>query len=106
VADDDPIDPLAGGRYCLQGRVVTMDDAGIVHDDGVVHIESGRIADVGPGRRPARRLADASITHRGTMYPASSSCTTTLSYNVSPVDAGHVREPRQWAGLATTTAPP
>src|SRR6478609_7902550 len=71
VADDDPIDPLAGGPYCLQGRVVTMDDAGTVHDDGVVYVAGGRIADVRAATDPRPdAFADAPVVHTGgTIYP-------------------------------------
>jgi len=41
-----PIDPLAGPKLALAGRVVMMDDAGTVKPDAVLFIEKGTIVAV------------------------------------------------------------
>ena len=40
----DPIDPAAGGKLALSGRLVTMDEHFTVIDDGVIYIDAGRVA--------------------------------------------------------------
>jgi hypothetical protein len=45
----DPIDPLSGAKYALQGRVVTMGAAGVL-SDGVVYIDAGEACCIALGR--------------------------------------------------------
>lgn len=48
----EPIDPLAGSRLALAGRVVTMDDNFNVRPDAVVYVDQGRIVAC-PSGKPA-----------------------------------------------------
>ena len=102
MADDDPIDPLGRPATASQGRVVTMDDAGTVLDDGVVYIESGRIADVraAADTRPDGFVDAPLVRTGGTIYPGLIELHNHLSYNVIPlwdVPATFVNRD-QWAG--------
>ena len=47
------LDHIHSGAYVLKGRVVTMDDAGTVHNDGSILVEDGVIVQVGTAMRPA-----------------------------------------------------
>jgi cytosine/adenosine deaminase-related metal-dependent hydrolase len=87
MADTDPIDPLAGSRYGLRGRIVTMDADGTVIDDGIVSIDGGRIADVrAADAGTPDGFADAPIVRTGgTIYPGLIELHNHLSYNVIPL---------------------
>jgi 5-methylthioadenosine/S-adenosylhomocysteine deaminase len=96
----DPIDPRT--RYAVDGRIVTMDAAGTVLDDGVVYIDGGRIADVrAAGAEPPDGFTDAPVVRAGgTVYPGLIELHNHLSYNVIPlwaVPATFVNRD-QWAG--------
>jgi len=41
----DPIDPAAGDKVALEGRLVTMDGDFTVHDPGVLYVDAGRIVE-------------------------------------------------------------
>jgi 5-methylthioadenosine/S-adenosylhomocysteine deaminase len=79
----DPIDPAAGSKVALAGRVVTMDEDFTVHDSGVLYIEAGKIvaaraagADPPDGFEGLER-----IDVDGTIYPGLIELHNHLAYN-------------------------
>jgi 5-methylthioadenosine/S-adenosylhomocysteine deaminase len=79
----DPIDPAAGGKLALSGRLVTMDADLTVIDDGVIYIDAGGIvavqsvaADAPPGFEQTQALAV-----QGTIYPGLIELHNHLSYD-------------------------
>ncbi len=82
-----PIDPLAGARFVLDGRVVTMDAQFNVLASGRVYIDAGVIREVRPASAPApAAFADAKLLRtRGTIYPGLIELHNHLSYNVIPL---------------------
>jgi hypothetical protein len=82
-----PIDPLTGPRYALEGKVVTMDDAYTVLDRGVVYVEAGKIVAVEPSGAPAPPgFASAPLIRTGgTIYPGLIELHNHLSYDILPL---------------------
>ena len=79
----DPIDPAAGGKLALSGRLVTMDEHFTVIDDGVIYIDAGRIVaaqsasdDAPPGFEQTQPVAV-----QGTIYPGLIELHNHLSYD-------------------------
>ena len=65
MSSHDPVDPANSPPIAIGGRIVTMDDASTVVDDGVVYARDGSIVDVRPaaaapprGLRGGRRRED------------------------------------------------
>lgn len=73
-----------GAPIALSGRVVTMDAADTVVDEGVVYAEADRIADVRPrGAPPPEGFEDVNVRAvRGTIYPGMIELHNHLPYNV------------------------
>ncbi len=67
----DPIDPAAGGKLALSGRLVTMDEHFTVIDDGVIYIDAGRIvaAQAASADAPAGFEQAHAVAVQGTIYP-------------------------------------
>jgi cytosine/adenosine deaminase-related metal-dependent hydrolase len=87
AAHPGPVDPLVGPKLALAGRIVSMDDAFTVHQDGVIYVDQGAIVAVQdrampapPGFEAVRRL-DAG----GTIFPGLIELHNHLSYNVLPL---------------------
>lgn len=82
-----PIDPLTGGKLALAGRVVTMDDAFTVKDDGVIYIDQGQIVGVQDRQQPAPAGFEAVVPVRldGTIFPGLIELHNHLSYNALPL---------------------
>ena len=70
-------------RYVLLGRVVTMDDAFTVVDDGALYVEGNHIAAVQPSKAPAPVGFENALRVRtsGTLYPGLIDIHNHLSYN-------------------------
>jgi 5-methylthioadenosine/S-adenosylhomocysteine deaminase len=81
------IDEDIGPTFVLTGRVVTMNDAGDVHDPGQVAISRGLIVAVGPaGEDLPEDFADAPrIDTGGTLYPGLIDLHNHFVYNVLPL---------------------
>src|SRR6266540_352631 len=78
-----PIDPFAGGRLALAGRIVTMDDRLTVHADGVAYIDRGRIVDI-RGRAdlaPAGFEETRVVATGGTVFPGLIDLHNHIAYN-------------------------
>ncbi len=82
-----PIDPLKGPRYALEGKVVTMDSDLTVLDEGVVYVDAGRIVAVEETDAPAPAgFEDAPLIRTGgTIYPGLIELHNHLSYNILPM---------------------
>jgi cytosine/adenosine deaminase-related metal-dependent hydrolase len=80
---DQPVDI----RFALEGRVVTMDAARTVLDNGVVYVNSGNIVAVLPEDVPAPAgFDDVPITRsRGTIFPGLIELHNPLPYDVLPL---------------------
>ena len=67
----DPVDPAVSPPIAVRGRIVTMDDAGTVLDDGVVYARDGSVVDVRPaGATPPDGFAGVSVAAtKGTVFP-------------------------------------
>ena len=67
------IDPLAGPKLALAGRVVTMNDAFSIRPDGIVYISEGGIVAVQDRAQPAPPdFAGAPVIETGaTLFPTS-----------------------------------
>ncbi|HZQ07989.1 MAG TPA: amidohydrolase, partial [Anaerolineae bacterium] len=78
------LDPLGGAKYALEGRVVTMNDAGDVLKRGTIYIDAGEIKAALPSNAPAPDgFEDAPIIKTGgTIYPGLIELHNHLSYNV------------------------
>ncbi len=78
------LDPLGGARYALEGRVVTMNEAGDVFKRGTICIDAGEIKAVLPTNAPVPDgFQDAPIIKTGgTIYPGLIELHNHLSYNV------------------------
>lgn len=84
----DPIfDPLDGPDWVANGRVVTMNPAGDVIDDGNVYVSGGRIVDVRDADAPPPDgFADIRpIRTGGTIFPGMIELHNHLAYNVLPL---------------------
>ena len=82
-----PVDPLTGPKLALAGRVVTMDKAYKVVNDGVVYIDKGTIVAV-KKRSEAAPASHAGITvvdTGGTLFPGLIELHNHLSYNALPL---------------------
>lgn len=99
---NDPIDPLSGPRYALEGKIVTMDENNRVLDRGVVYIDAGQIIAVKPSTAPCPPGFENSllIHTRGTIFPGLIELHNHLSYNVLPLwDVPQKYKNRsQWGG--------
>ena len=84
---DDPIDPLAGPRYALEGRVITMDADGTDLARARVYVDGGLIAAVTPPDAPRPDgFADAPVVRvGGTIYPGLIELHNHLSYDILPL---------------------
>lgn len=82
-----PIDPLAGPKLALAGRVVTMDDAGTVKPDAVLFLEQGTIVAVQDRRQPPPPGFDTVpvVETGGTLFPGLIELHNHLSYNALPL---------------------
>ena len=73
-------------RYGLRGRVVTMNPAREVAEDGVVWVADGTITDVTPpAERPAAHAGSPRIATRGTIYPGLIDLHNHLAYDTLPL---------------------
>ena len=81
-----PVNPPRGPRYALVGRVVTMDADYRVFDPGVVYIDAGGIAAVGPAGMPAPPAFTGITPFRtgGTIYPGLIDLHNHLPYDILP----------------------
>jgi 5-methylthioadenosine/S-adenosylhomocysteine deaminase len=66
-----PIDPAAGPKQVLKGRVATMDQDFTVIEEGAVYLDGGRIAHVRTaGSVPPAPFKDVDVIEtRGTIFP-------------------------------------
>lgn len=82
-----PIDPLAGPKLALAGRVVTMDDAWTVKPDAVLFLEQGTIVAVQDRRQPPPPGFEAVpvLETGGTLFPGLIELHNHLSYNALPL---------------------
>jgi cytosine/adenosine deaminase-related metal-dependent hydrolase len=82
-----PVDPLTGPKLALSGRVVTMDDAFSVLDDGVVYVKQGSIAAVlAKGANPPKGFETTTVVDTaGTIFPGLIELHNHLSYNALPL---------------------
>ena len=73
-------------RFGLRGRVITMDAARSVIDDGVVWVADGSITDVtAAGQIPAAHAGSPVIATAGTIYPGLIELHNHLAYNALPL---------------------
>jgi 5-methylthioadenosine/S-adenosylhomocysteine deaminase len=81
------VDPLAGPKLALAGRVVTMDDAFRVETDGVVYLELGSVVAVRARAQPAPPGFEATsvLETGGTIFPGLIELHNHLSYNALPL---------------------
>ncbi|MFV8131586.1 amidohydrolase family protein [Streptomyces syringium] len=84
---EPPVDPLAGPRFAVRGRVVTMNGRHDVIDDGVVYINEGVIDKVAPaGAGPPEGHEHTTVTPSGgSIYPGLIELHNHLPYNVLPL---------------------
>jgi cytosine/adenosine deaminase-related metal-dependent hydrolase len=84
---NEPIDPLTGPRYALEGVVVTMDGGLNVLPRGVVYIDAGSIVAVQTTEMPAPDEFEGTplIRTGGTIYPGLIELHNHLSYNILPM---------------------
>ncbi|MEZ2310491.1 amidohydrolase family protein [Paraburkholderia sp. RCC_158] len=91
-------------RLILRGRVVTMDEAATVIEDGVVAIEEDKIVYVGQGDQPlAPSFANGPVVETGgTIYPGLFELHNHPAYNAIPLWSISTRFPdrRVWRGAA------
>ena len=82
-----PIDPLAGPKLALAGRVVTMDDTFTVKTNAVVYIDRGAIVAVQDRAMPAPTGFEniAPVDTGGTIFPGLIELHNHLSYNALPL---------------------
>jgi 5-methylthioadenosine/S-adenosylhomocysteine deaminase len=78
-----PIDPAAGGKFALAGRVVTMNGQFKVIEGGAIYIDGGRIVAVqkAEAKPPAGFDGNAPIKVAGTIYPGLIELHNHLAYN-------------------------
>jgi 5-methylthioadenosine/S-adenosylhomocysteine deaminase len=79
----DPIDPAAGDKVALEGRLVTMDGDFTVHDPGVLYVDAGRIVEArAAGDDAPEGFEDvARVDVQGTIYPGLIELHNHLAYN-------------------------
>ncbi|HZD11825.1 MAG TPA: amidohydrolase family protein, partial [Candidatus Binatia bacterium] len=82
----DPIDPLGGPQYILEGRLVTMGPEGVL-PDGAIYVDGGEIIAVQPVEQPAPPgFEDALRVRTGdSIYPGLIELHNHLSYNAMPL---------------------
>lgn len=100
-----PVDPLAGPRLALAGRVVTMDARNSVRRDAVVYVDEGTIVSVRDRQQPAPDGFEATeiLETGGTIFPGLIELHNHLSYNALPLWAPVPRpftNRDQWAAHA------
>src|SRR5437899_2950624 len=78
-----PIDPLTGGKLALRGRIVTMDAASSVINDGVLYADRSSIVAVQEAGAPAPAdfVGLTPLDTGGTIYPGLIELHNHLSYN-------------------------
>jgi 5-methylthioadenosine/S-adenosylhomocysteine deaminase len=78
-----PIDPAAGGKLALAGRIVTMDSQFTVFESGVLYIDSGRLVAVEENTQaaPPGFESVSRIDVDGTIYPGLIELHNHLSYD-------------------------
>ncbi len=79
-----PIDPLDGPKYALRGRIVTMNDARNVIDDGIIYVDKGNIIAVkkATAKAPAGFDSNVTVNTNGTIFPGLIELHNHLSYNI------------------------
>lgn len=104
AAKPPEVDPLAGSKCALRGRVVSMDAERTVLRDGVVYLDGGVIVDVArASRKPPAGFEDVTVTQTGaTLYPGLIELHNHLAYNVLPLwnVPKRFKNRNQWAGTA------
>ncbi len=87
MAPKGPIDPLAGPKLALRGRVVTMDSRFRVIDDGAVYVDAGVITAVQKAdvKAPIGFEQTKLVDVKGTIFPGLIELHNHLSYNVLPL---------------------
>ena len=82
-----PIDPATGPPFALAGRVITMDDAATVVDDGRVYVNAGSVVAVTrPGQPAPIGMENVKVVEtRGSIYPGLIELHNHLSYDVLPL---------------------
>ena len=89
-------------RYVLIGRIVTMDDARTVLDDGALEVDGGTIAGVRPASEPAPEGWEdvPRIRVHGTVFPGLIELHNHLSYDALPLwqVPGRYADREQWGG--------
>ncbi|MDH2413868.1 amidohydrolase family protein [Nocardioides sp. CER19] len=99
------IDPASSSPVALRGRVVTLDAAGTVVDDGVVYARDGSLVDVRPAAAapPVGFETVAVAPTRGTLFPGLIELHNHLPYDVLSLWAVPRRYTNrdQWSGRAT-----
>jgi len=82
-----PVDPLTGPKQALAGRVVTMDNAYTVLDDGIVYIDKGLIVSVQDRKQPTPGgfVGVDVVKTSGTLFPGLIELHNHLSYNALPL---------------------
>lgn len=103
MASTQPIDPLTGPMFRLRGRLVLMDEAFTVVDDGVLYIDKGTIVAVQDAAAPPPpAFASCPLVHaQGTIFPGLIELHNHLAYNALtlwdvPKQFGNRN---QWAGF-------
>ncbi|NUP30640.1 MAG: amidohydrolase family protein, partial [Streptomycetaceae bacterium] len=96
--------PTPPGKAALRGRIVTMDPADTVLDDGAVYLDGAAIADVRPAAAPPPEgfAAVPVVRTGGTVYPGLIELHNHLPYDVLPlwqVPKAYTNR-SQWAGTA------
>ena len=82
-----PVDPLAGPKIALGGRVVAMDDEFRVLPDAILYIAKGRIAAAQPrAQAPPPGFEHVPVTPtQGTLFPGLIELHNHLAYNALPL---------------------
>jgi cytosine/adenosine deaminase-related metal-dependent hydrolase/C-terminal processing protease CtpA/Prc len=82
-----PVDPLAGPRLVVDGRIVTLDAQSRVLDSGRIYIDGGLIRAVQDAGAPPPPGFDGAplLKTGGTVYPGMIELHNHLSYNVLPL---------------------
>ena len=82
-----PIDPLAGPKLALAGRVVTMDPQNAVRADAILYVDKGAIVAVRDRQQPAPEGFETTgvLETGGTIFPGLIELHNHLSYNALPL---------------------
>ncbi|MBP7149392.1 MAG: amidohydrolase family protein [Acidobacteria bacterium] len=80
------VDLLAGPKFVVRARVVTMDDSWRVLDNGAVYVDGGAIVAVADAEAPAPPGFEAApvLATRGTLFPGFIELHNHISYNALP----------------------